>query len=257
MKQGHALFVTGTDTGIGKTMITACLTALLARCEYDAVPYKPIQSGGIRMGDTLIAEDVAFYQSIHPLPYGQDELCTYCMEPAVSPHLAAQQTKVFIDPDCIARQLQILRKNHDFVVVEGAGGLAVPLYESEQGIYMTDDLITHLHLPLLLVTHPGLGTINHTVLTVKYAQAHGIPILGFIVNYMPQQPNSMERDNVRMISELTGLPVLGSFPQITDTAPEALRMQLDELRTHINLALLLERLEQAEAELLQIKRMEE
>ncbi|CEH30081.1 hypothetical protein AM501_12350 [Aneurinibacillus migulanus] len=250
MKQGHALFVTGTDTGVGKTMITGCLTALLASCDYNAVPYKPVQSGGIRMGDTLVAEDVAFYQSIHPLPYGQDELCTYCMEPAVSPHLAAQQTGVFIDPECIVRQLQVLRKNHDFVVVEGAGGLAVPLYESEQGIYMTDDLITRLNLPILLVTHPGLGTINHTVLTAKYAQARGIPILGFIVNHMPQQPNSMERDNVRMISKLTGLPMLGSFPQVTDTVPEVLSLQLDELRKQINLELLLERLKQIETRLL-------
>jgi dethiobiotin synthetase len=253
MKQGHALFVTGTDTGVGKTMVTGCLTALLAMYEFDTVPYKPVQSGGIRNGDTLIAEDVMFYQSIHSLPYKQDTLCTYCMEPAVSPHLAARQTGTLIEPERIARRLESLRRKHDIVLVEGAGGLAVPLYEDKQEIYMTIDLIEHLRLPLLLVTHPGLGTINHTVLTIKYAQQRSIPVLGIIVNRMPKTPCEMERDNVRMMSQLTGVPVLGTFPDLEEIIPDTLHEYFAELRKQVNLTLLLKRMEQAEMELSQTK----
>ncbi|WP_286884343.1 dethiobiotin synthase [Aneurinibacillus sp. UBA3580] len=257
MKQGHALFVTGTDTGVGKTMVTGLLTALFAMGGYDAIPYKPVQSGGIRSDLGLVAEDVEFYRSLYPLPYDQNTLCTYCMEPALSPHLAALQTGVCIEPEHIAGHLQKLRASHDFVFVEGAGGLAVPLREDERGIYMTVDLIERLRLPLLLVTHPGLGTINHTILTASYAQIRGIPILGIIVNRMPLAPGEMEQDNVRMISKLTELPVLGTFPEMEQKEPKALRTRLHELHKCINLALLLERLEQAEEKLMQTKGTEE
>jgi dethiobiotin synthetase len=250
MSQGQAFFITGTDTGVGKTVVTACLTALLSLCGYDTVPYKPVQSGGIPLDGQLIAEDVEFYRMLHPLPHPQQELCTYCLEPAVSPHLAARLTNTFIDPLRIEQQVNTLRQRHDIVLVEGAGGLAVPLRHDEQGIYMTSDLIKQLQLSLLIVTHPGLGTLNHTVLTAKYAPALNIPVLGIIVNNMPACPADMERDNVQMMTELTGLPVLGTLPQLTDFSGDTLRTQLSELRQHINLALLLDRLEQAKASLL-------
>ncbi|AMA73509.1 MULTISPECIES: dethiobiotin synthase [Aneurinibacillus] len=246
MKQGLSFFVTGTDTGVGKTMVTGCLTAFLSMCGYDAVPYKPIQSGGVQGDGGLVAEDVTFYRSLHSLPYEQNTLCTYCMEPAVSPHLAARQTGTRINPGHIAQQLSTLRKKHDVVLVEGAGGLAVPIMEEKQEVYMTADLIRDLRLPLLIVTHPGLGTINHTILTVEYARACRIPILGLLVNRMPDNPSEMMQDNVRIISSLTNLPVLGMLPDITDFKPERIRERLPEIGRSLRLTLLLERLRRAE-----------
>jgi dethiobiotin synthetase len=246
MKTGKAFFITGTDTGIGKTMATGCLTALLLAQGYRAVPYKPVQSGGIWEDAKLIAEDVAFYRSVSALAYEQDQLCTYCMEPAVSPHLAAQQTGTSIDPARISEQLDMLREENELVLVEGAGGLAVPLSSDDISVYMTIDLLKELRLPLLLVTHPGLGTINHTLLTAAYAQLHGIPVLGLLINRFPDEPNEMEEDNLCMLVRLTGLPVIGTLPIMAEQAAHTVRPALPAIEKTININLLLQRLEEAQ-----------
>ncbi|MFT9847636.1 dethiobiotin synthase [Aneurinibacillus sp. REN35] len=256
MKYGDALFITGTDTGVGKTMVTGYLQALYATGGYRTIPYKPIQSGGIRQGQQVIAEDVAFYQSLSSLPYEQEMLCTYCMEPAVSPHLAAKQVGMTMEWGRIDNHLTMLRKHHDLVFVEGAGGLAVPLAKDERGLYMTTDLIARLQLPLLLVTQPGLGTINHTVLTVAYARQKKIPILGLIINRMPENPSEMHIDNVQMMSELTGLPILGTLPEMDGTAMETLRSQQTPWPNYIDMTMLMTRLQQVKEEPLQIKQTE-
>ncbi|WP_019120222.1 dethiobiotin synthase [Brevibacillus massiliensis] len=206
-------FITGTGTGVGKTLVTAYLTALFRRAGIDAVPYKPIQSGGIRRGEELIAEDVAFYRDVAELPYEQADLCTYCLEAAVSPHLAAQQAPQTIEPQRIAEQYRRLKAKHQLVLVEGAGGLAVPLAAKLSFVYMTMHLIQLLRVPIILFTQPGLGTINHTLLTVSYARSHHLPIAGLIVNGMPAKPSSMETNNVQMIEKLSQAPVLGILPK--------------------------------------------
>ncbi|MBN6188669.1 dethiobiotin synthase [Aneurinibacillus sp. BA2021] len=244
MKQGEALFITGTDTGIGKTMVTGCLQALFAAAGYRSIPYKPVQSGGVRQGEQLVAEDVAFYRSVSSLPYEQEMLCTYCMEPAVSPHLAARQTGTRIEWERIETHLAMLRGEHDIVLVEGAGGLAVPLAETESGLYMTTDLVQRLRLPLLLVTHPELGTINHTVLTAAYAKQLGIPVLGLIVNQMPEHATDMQQDNVKVMKELTGLPVLGTLPPFRQAELEGLRTSQTALEGYIDIKQLVRRLQQ-------------
>ncbi|MFM1655312.1 dethiobiotin synthase [Brevibacillus sp. B_LB10_24] len=207
------VFITGTGTGVGKTLVTAYLAALFRRAGIDAVPYKPIQSGSIRRGEELVAEDVAFYRDVARLPYDQGDLCTYCLEAAVSPHLAAQQAGQTIEPQRIAEQYRRLKAKHQLVLVEGAGGLAVPLAAKPSFVYMTMHLIHLLQVPIILVTQPGLGTINHTLLTVSYARTHHIPVAGLIVNGMPAKPTCMETDNVKMIEKLTQVPVLGILPK--------------------------------------------
>ena len=231
----HGLFITGTDTGVGKTLVTACLTALLNESGTNTVPYKPVQSGGIATAAGWLAEDVMFYQDVCTLPYTQSQLCSYCLEPAFSPHLAARETGVQIEATRMKKQFHHLACSHDIVLVEGAGGLAVPITETDNELYMTVDLIRELRLPLLLVTHAGLGTLNHTVLTVEYARSHGLAIIGLLINRMPTVPTIMQQDNVRMIEKLTGAPVLGIIPELTDASPSNVRQVLPELAEHIQL----------------------
>ncbi len=210
------MFVTGTGTGVGKTVATGFLTALLQKSGISAVPYKPIQSGAVWQNNRLVAEDVQFYQAVAELSYEQQELCTYCLEAAASPHLAAQQAGTTIDPAIIEEQLHRLSRENRLVLVEGAGGLAVPLAEHSDGTYTTKDLLLQLRLPIVIVAEPSLGTINHTVLTVSYAHAHNIPIVGILVNRMPEQPTDLEKDNLRMIGKLTDVPILGVIPAFAE-----------------------------------------
>jgi dethiobiotin synthetase len=208
----NGVFVTGTDTGIGKTFVTAYLLGILQRSGIKAVPYKPVQSGGRREAGILVAEDIEEYRLAANLPYQQDELCTYCLEEPVSPHLAAKISGVKIDKNRLVNQYLKLQKENDLVIVEGAGGLAVPLAENEDEIYLTKDLIRELNIPVLIVTHPSLGTINHSLLTAEYAKKNDITILGFIINNVSEEESLMEQDNVRMIENLSGVPVIGKIP---------------------------------------------
>ncbi|WP_027417890.1 dethiobiotin synthase [Aneurinibacillus terranovensis] len=236
-----ALFITGTGTGVGKTSVTAYLNALLQSQGIKSVPYKPVQSGCIRQQGKLIAEDVEFYRSVSLLQHTDEDMCSYRFEPAVSPHLAARSANSKIDPCVIKQQLEHLQKNNDFVIVEGAGGIAVPLADGDKK-YMIADLIKELELPLVLVTHPGLGTINHTLLSVAYAKQLGIPLLGLVVNSMPDVPNAMEEDNVHMITHLTGLPLLGTLPIFREPISDSMKLSLASGKSRIDLDLLLQRL---------------
>jgi dethiobiotin synthetase len=210
----NGIFITGTDTGIGKTFVTAYLTGILQRSGVKAVPYKPIQSGGRRENGELIAEDIEIYQQAAQLPYRQEELCTYCLEPPVSPHLAARISGVEIEKDRMIHHYHKLQKENEVVIVEGAGGLAVPLAENEDGVYLTKDFIKELNIPIIIVTHPFLGTINHSILTAEYAMKNGISVLGFVVNKMPRADSLMEQDNLRMLKLLSGVPVIGKIPYL-------------------------------------------
>ena len=238
-----SLFITGTDTGIGKTFVTGYLAALLRNNGINAVPYKPIQSGGINTNGKLLSEDVAFYQSLTSLPYSQEELCTYCLEDAVSPHLAIKKANKNVKIAAIKKQLTKLQAENDFVLVEGAGGLAVPLLDEQERLYMTTDLIRDLQLPLLIVTEPHLGMINHTLMTVAYAQLKEIPIIGFIVNNMPTTPTRMQQDNIEMIEKISGFPILGMIPPMKEPIVANTNKMIESEDEVINLPLLFEKIE--------------
>lgn len=214
------IFITGTDTEVGKTFVTACLTALLREQNMNPIPYKPIQSGAIKTDQGLIAEDVEVYRKVLSFTDTQETYCSYALERPVSPHLAAKQEGRKISFEEIEGHFNALKNNHDFIVVEGAGGLAVPLIQEKDRIHLTGDLIQQLQLPILLVTHPGLGTINHTLLSVSYAKSMGIPVLGLIVNQWPEHPTEMEKDNIQMMEKLCQIPILGLLPSMPAPAEE-------------------------------------
>jgi dethiobiotin synthetase len=131
----------------------------------------------------------------------------------LAPGVAAVQAGVAVDLERIASGLKDLASRYEFLVVEGAGGLYVPLIGTH---FLVLDLIRWLGLPLAVVAKSGLGTINHTVLTVKAALAANIPVAGVILNRYPEKPGLAAETNPGVIAALTGVPILGRLPEVPD-----------------------------------------
>lgn len=209
MKKG--LFITATDTGVGKTAVTAGLLAALLQAGVRATAIKPVQSGAVSKNGSLLPPDAAFYCRAAGWPEKEAAaLCCYCLEPPFSPHLAAALSGVNLNRATLLAWCKEKARTSEFVLVEGAGGLAVPIAEN----YLMADLARDLGYPVLVVCRPGLGTINHTLLTVAYARQYGLPVAGLVVNGLPgdEQIGPAEKDNLKILPRLTGLPLLGALP---------------------------------------------
>lgn len=216
---GRGFFITGTDTGVGKTVVTAGLLAALTSAGVDAVAFKPVQSGAVRTERGLLSPDAAFYRLAAGVTEERSEDgCVYCLEPPLSPHLAARLSGIEIDPGRIVRKCMELRSRHQVLLVEGAGGLCVPLTGAE---YTVLHLAVELGFPLIVVARPGLGTINHTVLTINCARAAGLRVAGFIISGYPARPGAAEEDNPSVIQVMTGAPLLGLLPYLDGLNVEA------------------------------------
>ncbi|MCL6479380.1 MAG: dethiobiotin synthase [Peptococcaceae bacterium] len=209
---GTGVFITGTDTGVGKTVVTAGLLAALRRSGIDAVAFKPVQSGGVRKGNGgLASPDADFYLKAAGMSGEERDYNLYCLEPPLSPHLAAEMSGVTIDPGAILSRSREYLSNHRVLLVEGAGGICAPL--NRDGYNMAD-LARDLGFPLVVVARPTLGTINHTLLTIHYARMKGLTVAGFIFNGPAGDQDFMVRDNAAVIESLTGAPLLGMLPHI-------------------------------------------
>ncbi|MDF9408079.1 MAG: ATP-dependent dethiobiotin synthetase BioD 1 [Pelotomaculum sp. PtaB.Bin013] len=212
------LFITGTDTGVGKTVITGGLAGVFRKNGVKAAAFKPVQTGGIESGEGLLSEDALFYQAAAGLPYSRD-MNPYCFRMPLSPNIAARVSEQIIDPAYLVDKYHNLTCENDFVLVEGAGGLCVPLVD--YGFTMAD-LAHLLGTPLLVVARPGLGTINHTVLTVRYALWSGLEVKGIIINgYREEQATLAERTNPEVIEGMTGVPILGIVPYLPEMSVES------------------------------------
>jgi dethiobiotin synthetase len=203
---GKAFFITGTDTGVGKTVITGCLAAALKRAGKKVAVYKPVQCGDLQEGTgSLVSPDLALISVLSGLSE-KDLFNDYCFSLAASPHLAAEQDNKKVDVSKIKERLTSLLATYDIVLVEGAGGLQVPLTRA----YTILNLIKDLAVPVLVVSRAGLGTINHTTLTLQALQSSDVAVLGVIFNYF--KGGLLEEDNQRIIHTLTTVPVFGVVP---------------------------------------------
>ncbi|MFH0953515.1 MAG: dethiobiotin synthase [Verrucomicrobiota bacterium] len=205
----QSLFLTGTDTGVGKTVLAAALLAAARARGIDAVPMKPVQTGCLRRGRTLAAPDLEFCLSAADLEPAPEELrwmCPYRFMLASSPHLAARKARVHILEGFIARNFRRILTQHEAVVVEGAGGVLVPIGDRRTML----DLMKTLGLPVLLAARPGLGTLNHTLLSLRELRRAGLRILGVVfVDSARTTWGAIERDNLRTIRKLGGVPFVG------------------------------------------------
>ncbi|MBS3975596.1 MAG: dethiobiotin synthase [Syntrophomonadaceae bacterium] len=226
-------FITGTDTGVGKTVVTAGLLGALRNKNIDAIAIKPMQSGGIL--------DAAFYCATTPLPYQPEELSAICLELPLAPAVAAAEAGIDIDLAKVMDHFHQLAGKHEMVLAEGAGGLLVPLTGTH---YTVADLAKDIGLPLLIVARPTLGTINHTCLSVAYARARGLEVAGIIISGYPHEnPGLAERTNPQIIAEMAEVPVLGLLPNVQGLISEGEALNpgalVSEIEKHVDLDALL------------------
>ena len=207
------IFITGTDTDVGKTWVAAGLTAALRDQQVNAVYFKPMQSGCLLEAERLIPMDARLAREVAHLTEPLEILTPIALHLPLAPGVAAAQAGVEVDLEQIAAAYRDLAARYEFMVVEGAGGLYVPLIGTH---FLVLDLIRWLHLPLAVVAKSGLGTINHTVLTIKAAQAAHIQVAGVILNRFPEKPGLAAQTNPQVIAALTGVSILGKLPEVSD-----------------------------------------
>ncbi len=203
----RGIFITGTDTGVGKTIVAATLARLLRMNGVSVGVMKPVTSGCREENGELVSDDALLLCQAAGIPYSED-VAPYCLREALAPSEAAAIDGVRVDFSLIKASFDRLASTYQYVIVEGAGGLMVPL----SGGLLVADLARELGLPLLVVARPGLGTINHTVLTCFAAQQMGLQVAGVIVNGMPEQPGLAEKGAPHQIGSLSGAAVLGIWP---------------------------------------------
>ncbi|WP_405155191.1 dethiobiotin synthase [Paenibacillus sp. FSL K6-0108] len=225
----RGLFVTGTDTGVGKTIITGALAAALRAENLNVGVWKPVQSGALLGSGETDAERLLQYTGIDE---GAEHVASFTFQAPLTPMLAAKQAGVDITLQEIINAGQPLADRYESKIIEGAGGVAVPLTEDS----LVVDLISKLGTPALIVARTGLGTINHTLLTVSYLQQQGIPIVGFILN--DGETDEIYSDpsittNAELIERYCGIPFLGRFPRLKDELNTEMLIQVIREKIHL------------------------
>jgi len=230
---GRGIFFTGTDTGVGKTLIMGALAKALAAAGQRVGVMKPFESGCRQEGGQLIPEDALFLKKMSGTADDLSLICPYAFARPLAPGIAAQKENIAIDLERVATAFDRIASRCDLVLVEGAGGLMVPVGEQQ----LTVDLIRLLGLPLIIVARSGLGTINHTLLTVKQAHAEGLKVLGIIVNKTSPEPDEAEETNPAAIQKFSRIPLLGVIPHIPEPDRQNPELLSSLVRARIDLSL--------------------
>ena len=202
---GKGLFITGTDTDVGKTYVTALLVKTLRKAGFDVGYYKAAISGA----PTVAESDAGFVNRFAGINEPEDMILSYLYQNAVSPHLAARIEGNPVEKEVILKAWERVTKAYSYVTMEGSGGIMCPIRHDEKAVYYLEDIIQWLHLPVLVVANAGLGTINHVVTTCEYIKNRHIPVKGILLNHW--KGGIMEEDNVKMIEEITGVKVLAKI----------------------------------------------
>lgn len=224
----QGIFVTGTDTGCGKTEISLGLILALQERGLSVQAMKPVASGCERGADGLINQDARRLraQASRELPY--ELVNPYAFEPAVAPHIAARQSGVDIDLSVIRDRAAALASNADLLVVEGVGGWRVPLGPA----IFASDLPRELGLSVVMVTRLRLGCINHSLLTAESIRAGGGHLAGWVANQVDPEMR-MREQNLATLAALIDAPLLGLVPWMAapGTRQIAVHLSVDALLT--------------------------
>ncbi|MFQ5451369.1 MAG: dethiobiotin synthase [Nitrospinaceae bacterium] len=206
-KQGF--FITGTDTGVGKTVITACLLSLFKKHGMDVGVMKPLETGVDPECSSAANSDALFLMELAGTGDPLAEVSPFRFKPAASPCQAARLENRSIEPGKIVRGLRQLADRHELMLVEGIGGLLVPITPT----YFVCDLVRDLGLPLLVVARVTLGTLNHTLLTLRVAIQMGIEVRGVLLNHLePGEGTGIEKNQGSILTEISGIPIVGECP---------------------------------------------
>jgi dethiobiotin synthetase len=220
----RGVFVSGTGTGTGKSVLAATICAGLAARGVRVAALKPVVTG--------LDEEPGEWPPDHALlamaaSAGQspDEVAPYRFGPPVSPHYAGELSGTAIAPDALLRAARDAGEGSNALVVEGVGGLMVPLTPD----YLVRDLAADLALPVVIAARAGLGTINHTLLTLAAARGSGVRVAGVVMTPWPDDPEPVERSNLDTVERLGRIPVTGLPPTNPESLAEAASaLPLDE-----------------------------
>jgi len=211
----RGLFVTGTDTGVGKTVLAAAIVASLRATGEPVQPLKPVLSGLDEPTDPDWPPDhelLARAGGVDP-----DTVALIRYGPAVSPHLAAELAGTSIDPEALTTRIREAADGCGTVVIEGVGGLLVPLAPG----YDVRELARDLELRLVIAARTGLGTINHTLLTLEAARSAQLDVAAVVLTPWPEVPGVVERSNRETIARLGDVAV-ATLPRVGSATPEQL-----------------------------------
>jgi dethiobiotin synthetase len=220
------LFVTGTDTGVGKTLAACALLHAFAARGWRAVGMKPVAAGARRQAAELRHEDVDALTAASSVTASRALINIYCFEPPVAPHIAACEAGVRIELAPIKRAYEALAQQADVVVVEGVGGFCVPLNDRED----TADLAVLLQLPVLLVVGMRLGCLNHALLTAAAVAARGLRLAAWIANHIdPALPHADA--NVAALERRLSAPCVARIPfeRVAEPRRIAMRLQMESV----------------------------
>jgi dethiobiotin synthetase len=238
----NGFFITGTDTDVGKTALSALLLAALRKQGLNVAPMKPVQTGCERpRTDHHPASSFTSFSvpdidealrlaemEVSPADYAY--MAPYRFEPACSPHLAAERAGINIEIADIIIAARTLCKTYDMILPEGAGGIMVPLNRRELML----DLMHAFGLPVILAARPGLGTLNHTLLSVRALRSDGLNLAGVVVVDSTSAPHTfIETDNLKTIEQVGQIPILGHIPY----SPQLASTPYSQLPTAVSTAM--------------------
>lgn len=203
------IFITGTDTGVGKTFIAGALARFLWAEGVDVGVMKPIETG---CGRKRIPADAIYLKKSAKVNDPIASITPYCFKDALAPWPASIKEKKKIEIKKILAAYERLCAKHSFMIVEGLGGLLVPITEQIDVV----DLILAMKLPVLLVARAGLGTLNHTRLTLEYGRSRGISFIGIILNQTQPSQTIADKTNPGILAKKSNVPIIGCLPYIQD-----------------------------------------
>ena len=218
----RGLFVAGTDTGVGKTLVACALLHGFTALGLRAVGMKPVAAGAVRRKGAWHNDDVAQLQAASSVKAGSSLVNPYCFAPAIAPHITAAEAGVTIRTATIAAHYARLARIADVVVVEGVGGLRVPLGRRS----CASDIPLRLGLPVVLVVGLRLGCLNHALLTVDVLESRGLRLAGWIASQI--DPRMARRaQNLDTLRRRIGAPLLGILPHVRSPRSDRLYRTLD------------------------------
>jgi len=216
-----SFFVTGTDTGVGKTLVSAALLHALALRHERVVGMKPVAAGVVRSGDGWASEDALALRAASTVAVPPELDNPVLLPDPLSPHIAAERAGVRIDIAELVRRYRLLAQRADAVVVEGAGGFHVPLSDDDTGA----DFARALALPVVLVVGLRLGCLNHAALTAEAIRARGLTLAGWVANRIDPAMQAQD-DNIAWLRRRLGAPLLADIPHLAAPDPRTIAIHL-------------------------------
>lgn len=214
-------FMAGTDTGVGKTIMAGAMIKALFFLGHRVGAMKPIESGCGREGNVLVPFDGMFLKQTAHMDEPVTLVTPCCLESPLAPLSASEIDKKDVDIAEIRRAFKGLSAKYGKMIVEGIGGLMVPVKRD----YYVVDMAREFGLPLLLVSRPGLGTVNHTMLSIRCALKEGLEVAGVIINYSkPPEESLAEKTNPKLLAQICPVPIIGIFPYLSNLDEDSIAM---------------------------------